>query len=160
MLSDIKTAYDLGKEGIALIKKIKDRTKSSDPIYGDLDKVYNLISDMKDAINELKDNYFESSINSEKMRKELDSLKEWSKQQSSYEKKMISPGAQVLIDKNEACDNENVKTWYCPGCFANKKIGVFQFKQKFGGVQFIYECTNCKGEIRVFMDIHSKRVQE
>lgn len=142
MLSDIKAAYDLGKEGVKAIQSIRKKVEKTNPIYDDLEKVYAIISEMKDHINDAKDKYFEVSVENEKLKKELSKEKNWEVEKNNFSLEEITPGCFAYVS------NDDPRQKFCEVCFLKEEKSHLLMEKPNSSFTF-YTCRNCKAKITV-----------
>jgi DNA-directed RNA polymerase subunit RPC12/RpoP len=160
MFTELKVAYDFGKIGFDIIQKIRGLIKKNDPAYKEIEKLYDIISGMKDSINLAKDKYFELSMEKRAIEEKFEEFKKIEAYGNSFEKEMVSPGAQVVTTFLEAnLPNHQPPTWYCAGCFTKRELGVMQFCD-VKAPYFVYQCTKCQNKILVKEDVHNSRTQK
>ena len=138
-----KTAYELGKELLAEVKKkadavLEDRLNRLLFLIGDLNM---RIIELQKAIFHLQQRLTELEKQKEKLESEIEAARRWEVEKTKYELAELVPGVSAYRLK----DPEHHPVWLCPNCFEKRRKSIIQLTRDENG-RYFFRCFECSFE--------------
>lgn len=115
------------------------------------------ILDLQGTIMGLQNEHLELSAVKCELEAKIAEYDRWNEEQKNYRLKEIEPGLSVFVFQ-KCAESEEDDHWLCPGCFSNRKKGIFVMTTKPGMMDKVFKCSLCKFEIRPHGTPGRKRV--
>ena len=130
------------KEVSGLAKSVKDL--GSKPITKEeAAALTQNVIELQGRLVELHSQHMDLSAVKAELEAEISSHDRWEEEKTKYRLQEVDSGLTVYVFQ-KAAESEEAHHWLCPGCFDDRKKGLFVLTSQPGMIDKTFKCSSCK----------------